>query len=247
MPMIVSLWSGPRNLSTAMMYFFAHRGDFQVMDEPFFGAFLDKFPVWRPSREIALRQMETKPELVMENIQHKSKHGPLFLKNMANHISLIPEDQALTWKAVILFRDPALVINSYRRKMDQISLFDLAYREQSNWLQKLHQEGKQVYLLDSDDVQRYPVSELKKLCHWLDIPFENRMLSWPAGPLPEDGPWAPYWYERVHQSRGIESREERADIDPSIYEDSLYLECLPYYQILKEAQNEQVQSTRSTQ
>lgn len=241
--MLVALWSGPRNLSTALMYFFAHRGDFQVMDEPFFGAFLDKYPVWRPSRELVLKQMETNPEQVLKSILAKAEHGPLFLKNMANHLSLVPNHAALNWKALLLFRNPAAVIQSYRKNMEQISLFDLAYKEQSEWLKRLQSEGKAYLLIDSDAVQENPVFELKRICAWLQIPFETRMLSWPAGPLPEDGPWAPFWYERVHRSSGLEARKRNEHLDPEVLEDPLYLECLPYYQELKTAYHEQIQSS----
>lgn len=241
--MLVALWSGPRNLSTALMYFFAHRGDFQVMDEPFFGAFLKKYPVWRPSRELVLQQMETDPELVLNSILAKAKHGPVFLKNMANHLSLVPQDAALSWKALLLFRNPAAVIQSYRKNMDQMSLFDLAYKEQSDWLKRLQAEGKPYLLIDSDVVQENPVSELERICSWLQIPFETRMLSWPAGPLPEDGPWARFWYERVHRSSGLEARKRNEVLEPEIFEDPLYLECLPYYQELQTAYYEQIQST----
>lgn len=245
--MIVSLWSGPRNLSTALMYFFAHRGDFQVMDEPFFGAFLKKYPVWRPSRSLVLEQMETAPDKVLESLLAKAKHGPLFLKNMANHLGVIPQTAALAWKPIILFREPASVIRSYRKNMEEISLFDLAYQEQCSWMEELRKRNIPFLLVDSDAVQKNPLRELQRICTWLNIPFETRMLSWPAGALPEDGPWAPFWYERVHKSSGLQAKSFNEEIPKAIFQDPLYLDCLPYYQQLKTAYHEQIQLARPAQ
>lgn len=241
--MIVSLWSGPRNLSTALMYFFAHRGDFQVMDEPFFGAFLKKYPVWRPSREIVLAQMELDAQKVMDSLQAKAQHGPLFLKNMANHRSLIPRNEHLNWKPILLFRDPAAVLQSYQKNMQDISLFDLAYEEQCALMEQFKKQEIPFLLVDSDAVQADPMAELQRICRWLKIPFENRMLTWSAGPLPEDGPWAPFWYSRVHQSSGLEARKRNDSPAPEIYQQRIYKQCLPYYQKLKAAYYEQIELT----
>lgn len=244
--MIVALWSGPRNLSTALMYFFAHRGDFQVLDEPFFGAFLKQYPVYRPSRELVLQNMELEPLKVLKSLQVKAENGPLFLKNMANHISLVPKGAALEWRAILLFRHPAAVIASYRKNMAEISLFDLAYREQWQWLQELQKAGKSYYLLDSDALAQNPEVELRKLCEHLQIPFSKSMLQWPAGALKEDGLWARFWYQRVHQSTGFET-QQILDLPAISSEDlDLYQKCLAYYKRLKNASYEQIQSPRPT-
>ncbi|WP_421752818.1 hypothetical protein [Croceimicrobium sp.] len=240
--MIVALWSGPRNLSTALMYFFAHRGDFQVLDEPFFGAFLKRYSVYRPSRELVLQNIELEPLKVLESLQAKAQKGPLFLKNMANHIDLVPNHAALNWKSILLFRHPAAVIASYRKNMAEISLFDLAYREQWQWLQELQKAGKSYYLLDSDALAQNPERELQKLCEHLQIPFSQSMLQWPAGALKEDGLWAQFWYQRVHQSTGFEAQEKVEIPALSAADEELYQACIYYYELLKKAAHEQIQS-----
>lgn len=249
--MVVSLWSGPRNLSTALMYFFAHRGDFKVLDEPFFGAFLQRFNVWRPSRELALAQMEKDPDKVMRQILDAGNHQNLFLKNMANHLPLIEASleasKALNWKHIFLYRDPAAVIQSYKKQMQNISLFDLAYKEQVEWLQKLQKNKIDFYLLDSAKIQEKPSQELAALCQFLNIPFSTEMLNWPAGPIAEDGVWAKFWYHRVHQSTGIEAKQANEQLSTEIKKEPLYLECLPYYQELQKAHYEQIQYARSAQ
>ncbi len=245
--MIVSLWSGPRNLSTALMYFFAHRGDFKVLDEPFFGAFLKEFEVWRPSRKLALKQMELDPRIIHQQIVLESKGSPLFLKNMANHLPIIDENSTKTWKHIIQYRHPAAVIQSYRKQMNEISLFDLAYKEQVEWIKRLKERGEDYYLLDSHRLQQDPETELQKLCDWLQIPFRSQMLSWPSGAIPEDGVWAPWWYDTVHQSTGFEARPVNTEYPQDILEDPLFQNCLPYYEYLKTAHDEQVQFAGSPQ
>lgn len=239
--MIISLWSGPRNLSTAMMYFFAHRGDFQVIDEPFFGAFLKKYELWRPSRDIALATMETDPLLIHQNIEKQAKEGPIFLKNIANHLPLIDAEQAKKWKHLILFRHPGLVIQSYRKQMAEYSLFDLAYKQQYEWLLHLESQGIKPYLIDSSKLLENPEAEINALCRHLEIPFTKTMLNWPAGALKEDGVWAPYWYARVHQSTGFTARPESLQFPEKIQEEEVYKESLHYFKLLKKAHHEQIQ------
>ncbi len=165
---------------------------------------------------------------------------------MANHISLVPKGAALEWRAILLFRHPAAVIASYRKNMAEISLFDLAYREQWQWLQELQKAGKGYYLLDSDALAQNPEVELRKLCEHLQIPFSKSMLQWPAGALKEDGLWARFWYQRVHQSTGFET-QQILDLPAISSEDlDLYQKCLAYYKRLKNASYEQIQSPRPT-
>lgn len=239
--MIVSLWAGPRNLSTALMYFFAHRGDFKVVDEPFFGAFLKRYEVWRPSRELAIASMELSPTNIHQSIQDQAKEGPLFLKNMANHLPLIDPEAAEQWKPIFLFRHPAEVIKSYRKQMKAISLFDLAYKEQVEEMERMDQNQIPFYLLDSASLQKNPKGELQKLCRWLEIDFQESMLSWKAGPLPEDGVWARFWYKSVHESTGFHTPPIKTEKDPTnLLDDPLFQACLPYYQTLKDRYHEQV-------
>jgi hypothetical protein len=238
--MIISLWSGPRNLSTALMYYFAHRGDIEVMDEPFFGAFLDAYPVWRPSRAEVLQNMDLDRHKIAESIKTKSLKGPLFLKNMANHRSVIPATSRQEWHNIILFREPSFVIASYQKNMAEISLFDLAYREQHLLLQELRENGKKVYLLDSDQLAQNPAETLAHLSNFLHIPFKPKMLEWPKGPISEDGIWAKYWYQKVHKSVGFSAQtlKEKPSLD-STYE-ALYQDALVYYKKLKKVYDEQI-------
>ena len=238
----LSLWSGPRNLSTALMYFFAHRGDFKVWDEPFFGVFLKESNRWRPSREEALQAMSLNTHEVLEQLNAPvGQH--LFLKNMANHWSYIPEDARLQWPAIILFRDPRFVFQSYHKQMESFDMLDLGYAEQVAIFQGLKQSEQKVYLQCSEELAQQPKIELQRLCKYFDIPFEASMLHWSPGALAEDGVWAKYWYERVHLSSGFEARSAQNPPPVRVQDQKLYEECLPYYQILKSAYDEQIQSS----
>lgn len=238
----IALWSGPRNLSTALMYFFAHRGDFKVMDEPFFGVFLAQSGRWRPSREESLAVMPQKVEVVLDAMA-KAKDQRLFLKNMANHWMYVPEKERQDWPAIILFRDPRYVLTSYHKQMEEFDRFDLGYAEQVRLYKELQASGQKVYLQCSEELALHPEAELKRLCAFFELPFDTSMLRWPSGALPEDGPWAPYWYQRVHQSKGFEAGAATDPPEVAAEDRALYEECLPFYRILKTAYDEQIQSS----
>lgn len=240
----IALWSGPRNLSTALMYFFAHRGDVTVLDEPFFGVFLNETGVWRPSREEALAQMPLESEAVLRQIDQSQK--PLFLKNMANHWPFVPAERRRAWQAVFLYRHPASVIHSYHRKMEEITLLDLAYREQLAAIEELEGVGLPYFLLDSDELATHPERELKALCEYVHLPFDPQMLHWSAGPIPADGVWAKYWYHTVHHTDGFKARA--AQHPPVLKADhQLFDTAYPLYLELKKRYHEQVQSSRPAQ
>lgn len=205
MPKYISLWSGPRNVSTALMYSFAQRPDLKVVDEPFFGVFLNRYPqVFRPSRNEVMQEMPLKEEEVLNALSSLSKnHSQLFLKNMVNHWPLVNWEEKKQWHHVFLFRDPHPVIESFSKQVNQPQLFDLGYAEQLNAIMELEQAGIPFYLIQSEAVLQNPEKELKNLCSFLNIPFEKSMLQWPAEARQEDGPWAKYWYQSVHQSTGF--------------------------------------------
>ncbi len=232
-PKTIALWSGPRNVSTALMYYFAYRGDTRVWDEPLFGYFLKHTGVWRPSRDEALAIMETNPEKVLSEIEG-AEGGPFkFLKNMANHLEGL--DYAIThhFHNVILCRQPAAVLASYTKQIEKPTALDLGYQHQLKLLQYLTEQQMPYFILDSDDLRKNPAKELGELAGFLGMPFTESMLSWPAGPLPEDGIWAKYWYDNVHQSTGFAPYEDKAYDVPQpllpLLEDSKKL----FQQILK--------------
>jgi len=221
--MRIAMWSGPRNLSTALMYAFAARGDCDVMDEPFYASYLQATGLNHPMRAEILKHHETDPCRVVDTFESAKPH--LYMKHMAHH--MIPE-MPLDWAAdctnVYLIRHPARVIASYRRKHENPSLKDLGYPQQATIF-----ESYPGPVIDSTDIRRDPKRALKSLCAAIGLPWSDTMLCWRAGGHASDGVWAAHWYDKVHQSTGFDGAEGPM---PAI-EDALVDEAMPFYETLK--------------
>lgn len=242
----IALWSGPRNLSTALMYSFANRGDCRVMDEPLFGYFLEKTGVWRPSREEALRLMSRDPEQILADMKETGGADFVFSKNMANHLEGLDFSVLHGFRNIILTRKPAAVLSSYLKQVEHPTPLDLCYDHQLRILRYLRAQKIPHLIIDSDDLRDSPKRVLSRLCEFAGIEFSDKMLQWPAGARPEDGVWAKYWYAHVHQSTGFMPSPAREFDVPEGMED-LHKESLIKYQEIISYKDEQVQSTGSPQ
>lgn len=224
---ILAFWSGPRNISTALMYSFAQRLDTVVLDEPFFGHFLKYTKVWRPSREEVLLTMGTEIESILQHIEHTKSRDYTFLKNMSNHIEGFPIETILGYSNVILTRHPKKVLASYTKHIEKPKALDLGYEHQLKILKFLKEKKKPYLVVNSDEICIDPEIELKRICKFLQIPFDRSMLQWKAGPIKEDGVWAKYWYKNVHSSTGFKKPEEKeypiADHLTDLYKESVNL------------------------
>lgn len=232
-PTLLALWSGPRNVSTALMYAFAQREDCRVFDEPFFGHFLRHTGVARPSREEALRTMRTDPVAVLQHVQQSTGKPFHFLKNMANHTVGTDLGWLSQYRNVILTRHPRKVIASYTRQIDCPTLLDLCYAEQWAIIQQLEGMGLPVCVVDSDAILAAPEAALRRMCAAFQLPFDAAMLKWPAGARPEDGVWAKYWYHSVHQSTGWAAPDSSRTYEVPDHLNDLYTTSLTYYQKIK--------------
>ncbi|MGC1494960.1 MAG: HAD family hydrolase [Sulfitobacter sp.] len=200
--MRIAMWSGPRNLSTAMMYSFGARQDFSVMDEPFYAAYLAVSGTDHPMRDEILRSHETDPERVAKNCS-KSGAPHLYMKHMPHHmLDGFPMDWASNCVNIHLIRHPARVIASYTAKRQAPTLEDIGFRQQ---LAVYKQIGGLI--IDSTDIKADPEGMLSKLCQSIDLPFDPSMLKWTAGPRQDDGVWAAHWYGAVHRSTGFAGAE----------------------------------------
>jgi len=225
----IALWSGPRNISTALMYSFANRSDTAVVDEPLFGYFLKQTGVWRPSREEVLATMETDPEKIINSLLEPSTDMPVyFMKHMANQLIDLNLAFLDCFKNVILIRDPKDVLLSYSKQIEEPTLLDTAYKMQADLVDHLNEVGTPFVVLNSRNVLLDPEGQMKILCDKLNIDFQSSMLNWDAGPREEDGIWAKYWYDSVHESTGFGSYREKDEELPSSLT-SLYEECMEYY------------------
>lgn len=197
--MKIACWSGPRNLSTAMMYSFASRSDFEVLDEPFYGAFLKETGRPDPMAAQIMAAHETRwhhaaATCARDGAPDGAPH--VYQKHMCHHIL---EDTPLDWaedaKHVFLIRHPARVLASYRDKREEVTLDDIGCEQQID----LFEEFGGV-VIDSADIRANPEAMLRALCAALDLDFDPAMLSWPEGGHAADGVWAQHWYSAVHDS-----------------------------------------------
>ena len=225
----IALWSGPRNISTAMMYSFANRDDVRVVDEPLFGYFLKKTGVWRPSREEVLDVMEQNPKKIISQLLNPIDDKSIFfMKHMANHLIDIDWSFLTSFNNIILTRDPKDVILSYYNHIKNPSILDLCYEIQHQLLEYLIDVKHPPLVIDSKQVLMNPRNMLKKMCDSLAIDFTKKMLSWKAQPIKEDGVWAKYWYHNVHKTTCFGTYQtSNKTIPKSLI--PIYEKCLVHY------------------
>lgn len=228
----INMWSGPRNVSTAVMYSFAQRDDTKVVDEPFYAHYLLQSGVEHPGRSKVLESQPKDPAVVMQNLQSiRQKNDVLFLKNMAHH--MIEMDSVLSelvneFQHVFLIRDPKEMLPSLDKSLPNPTLRDTAYKRQLELFEMVQSENISPSIIDSRELLKGPKQVLTALCEQLNIPFAEDMLSWEAGPIPEDGVWAEFWYQNVHQSTGFKPYEPKESPFPEHLK-SLYERCKPIY------------------
>lgn len=233
-PVRICLWSGPRNISTAMMYAFAQRRDTVVYDEPLYAAYLSRFPArnYHPGAGEILASMEQDPEKVIAMILGPQPAPVAFFKQMTHHLLGLDWSFLEHTKNIILTRDPREMLVSYVKQIAHPSMQDVGYALHSELLQYLEGIGRKPIVLDSRKVLENPAGMFQSLCREMGIPFDESMLSWEKGAIPEDGVWAKYWYHSVHQSTGFEARPPGNDPFPDHLK-PLLEECLPYYEELR--------------
>jgi hypothetical protein len=213
-PLRIAAWSGPRNISTAMMRAWENRGDCAVSDEPLYAHYLQATQLDHPGRDEVIAAGETDARRVIEALTS----GPVpdqrplwYQKHMTHH--LLP-GMDTGWvhalSNVFLIRDPALVVASYVKSRAQVVAGDIGLLQQARLFDEVAQRlGHAPPVIDADRFLRDPRGALQRLCATLGIAFSERMLSWPSGPRASDGVWAPHWYAAVWQSTGFEPWRER--------------------------------------
>ncbi len=220
-PVRIAMWSGPRNISTAMMRAFENRPDTAVIDEPFYAAYLAATGLDHPLREAVLASQPTDWRLVVQGLLGPVPGGCriFYQKHMTHH--MLP-DLGRDWMAqcrnVFLIRAPGDVLRSYRARRDTVTLDDVGFRQQAELFDAACDLlGHAPPVIDAADVLAAPEATLKALCRALDIPFLPQMLRWPPGPRASDGVWAPAWYQGVQDSTGFVPRGQQ----PTVTDDHL--------------------------
>ncbi len=230
----ICMWSGPRNLSTALMRSFGARADTYVWDEPFFAPFLKVTGKDHPGRAETLAAHETDAAVVAKACLDPAPDNAAyyFQKHMPHHmLDGFEVDWPQATKHFFLIRHPARVIASYIKGRADFDLDDLGYGAQAALHDKLSQAGVAPPVVDCDDILAAPRAVLVKLCAALGIAFDEAMLSWPAGPRATDGAWAPYWYGSVERSTGFGPPPINTASIPPDYQ-VIYASCLADYQRL---------------
>ncbi|MHA6325714.1 sulfotransferase-like domain-containing protein [Roseivivax sp. CAU 1753] len=233
--MNIAMWSGPRNLSTALMYAFAARDDCEVWDEPFYAAYLAKTGLQHPMRGRIIAEGLTDAAEVAALCAAKAPTKPLFYqKHMCQHmVRGVPRNWMANVTNVFLIRHPARVLASFAAKYEAAGLEDIGFVQQVELFDLIVSEGNSVpIVLDSKDIRDDPEKFLAKLCKSLGVDFQQSMLTWEQGPKPYDGVWAAHWYGSVHHSTGFAGPEGDLPILSGAYADVADA-AMPYYDRLK--------------
>ncbi len=231
-PLRINLWSGPRNVSTALMYSFAQRPDTRVVDEPLYAHYLRVSGADHPGAQEVLAAMETDGERVVETVILGPCDRPVvFFKQMAHHLVALDHGFLARTTNVLLVRDPEEMLPSLINQIPNPVLRDTGLAAQSALLAELLSLGQDPPVLEARELLRDPEGVLGELCRRLGIPFFAEMLRWRAGARPEDGVWAPHWYHNVHRSTGFEAYRPKTAPFPAQLR-PLLAECKPHYAAL---------------
>lgn len=214
-PVRIAMWSGPRNLSTAMMRAFGQRPDTAVIDEPFYAAYLARTGLDHPMREAVLASQPTDPDAVIAQLLGPAPGGRavVYQKHMTHH--MLPEFDR-SWvrecRNAFLIRAPERVVASYVESRAQVTLADIGAVQQRELFEaECDRLGRPPPVVDAADVLADPRGTLTALCAALEIGFLDAMLSWPAGRRDTDGVWAPAWYATVEASTGFSAPDAEMD------------------------------------
>lgn len=233
--MRLAMWSGPRNISTAMMYSFYQREDFCAVDEPFYAYYLAQTGLQHPMTEEVLAYQPHEAEAVIAQLELTAQAAEhQYEKHMSQHIlPTTPLDWLSDVTNVFLIRHPVRVAASFADRYENPQAADLGFGVQADLFARLQAEGKTPIVLDSADVRRDPEGMLRKLCDALELEWVEAMLSWPKGGCAADGVWAPHWYAAVHGSTGFAGAEGPMPVlDGRLAE--LAEELMPHYEALYE-------------
>jgi len=235
-PIRIAMWSGPRNISTAMMRSFGARSDCAVTDEPFYGAFLKTTGIPQPMADEVIADMDCDWDSVARTMR-----GPVpgdkpiwYQKHMPHHmVADISIADFPDHRHAFLIRDPARVVASYAAKRVEVSADDLGYERQLEYVDQAAQmSGKAPIVLDSADILSDPERYLQALCAGLEIAWDAGMLNWETGVRDTDGIWAPHWYNRVIETTGFGPPDSKPIQELGPNEQCVAEESRPFYERL---------------
>jgi hypothetical protein len=234
-PLRIAMWSGPRNISTAMMRAWENRADTAVVDEPFYAFYLSRTRKAHPGAAEIIEAGETNWRKIVDGLcnDRPDAKSITYQKQMTHH--LLPEidrDWLTRLTNCFLIRDPAEVIVSYRKKNDEPALADLGFVQQAAIFEFVREQtGGIPPVIDARDVLQTPERILRLLCDAIGVSFDPAMLSWPTGLRTTDGVWAKHWYGEVALSTSFQPyRPTRAIVPDDLRE--IHDHCREIYERL---------------
>jgi len=231
------MWSGPRNISTAMMRAWGNREDTVVVDEPFYACYLARTRKNHPLAEEIIAHGETDWRRVVARLTTDSIPGGrnIFYQKLMTH-HLLPEidrDWITRLTNCFLIRDPAEVIASYLRKNDEPELEDLGFVQQTEIFEAVRKvTGKVPPVIDAKDVLQNPERVLRLLCEAVGVEFDPAMLQWPPGLRETDGVWAKHWYGEVERSTSFQPYKAKSVSVPEQFK-AVHERCRECYDRLR--------------
>jgi len=215
MTLRINCWSGPRNISTALMYSFRERADTTVVDEPFYAHYLRVSGREHPGHQEVLDSQDQYSDRVIQNVMMSDYATPVvFFKQMCHHLVDIDLSFLDNCSNILLIREPSLVIRSHAKNVPDLKVSDIGLDIQNFLLNRILESGKAPVVVDSANLLTRPEAILRELCQHLEITFDDSMLSWEPGPKPEDGVWAKHWYKNTHESSAFSNKEPNRDPMP---------------------------------
>jgi hypothetical protein len=234
-PLRIAMWSGPRNISTALMRSWGNRTDTFVCDEPFYAHFLRETRRNHPDADLVIANQENDWRKVVTWLTGPVPEGKsiFYQKQMSHH--LLPHiDRG--WLGLVsncfLIREPREVITSYIKKAPDPELMDTGFPQLAeifSWVRKHTAETPPV--VDARDVLEDPRWLLGLLCDALGVAFSEAMLCWPPGPRATDGIWAKHWYAEVWHTTSFQPYKPKLDAVPEHLR-TVYDQCCTYYELL---------------
>ena len=229
--MIIACWSGPRNISTALMRSWSSRDDTFVIDEPFYAYYLNKTKLKHPMSNEIINHYSCNYDKIVENLLGKIPDGKkiYYQKHMAHHLVDVSK---IEWikkcENCILIRHPKEVIHSYTAKNSLSYIEELGYPQQYAIIQLLKKANKSFIVIESSELLENPKKVLINWCKKIDIKFNISMLNWEKGNHDNDGIWWKHWYDNVIKSTGFQKNSKK-DITIENKYDSIYNESMKYY------------------
>ena len=238
----IAMWSGPRNISTAMMRSFENRDDTDVIDEPFYAYYLSTTGINHPMRTDVINSQDTDFSTIVRTLTQSTQADRnakmiFYQKHMTHH--MLPEAN-LDWTSLVLncflIRDPAYVVASYAKKRQTVTEQDIGIVRQWRLYQEISDLTKQtIPVIDARQFLLKPEQHLQQLCKLFKIPFSENMLRWPKGRRASDGIWASHWYEKVEDSTGFIPFEETS-VTLTAKQQLVVDQSKPYYEQLLASQ-----------